>query len=277
MRGPDKAYWDPKNPGYYRVPPGFVRRDEAWRMFGVDKQTWKRWERQGQITCAHRANRGAPKLYKLEDLQRLLEEYGRYSPPYPDPERPGCYRVPLSGWDVRRREAIIDAESLPLVQGQRWCWTGLKGADTGYVGLSLQQDHTPLHRIILGVTDRDLHVMHLNGDALDCRRENLIARTISQQMVAARKPSTYRGRPCTSRFKGVCWSKCKGKWVAQIKFNRKNKIIGRFDDEIAAAQARDEAALEMFGEHARLNFPDGVDAWLEEQQQQNEAARAQAA
>src|SRR5688500_19844804 len=104
LRGPGKAYWDPNNPGFYHVPPGYVRQKQAWRMFGVDRGTWKRWEREKQITCGRRVNRGGPKLYKLEDLQRLLEEYGRYCPPYPDPDRAGVYRVPLSGHDIKRRE-----------------------------------------------------------------------------------------------------------------------------------------------------------------------------
>jgi hypothetical protein len=39
--------------------------------------------------------------------------------------------------------------------------------------------------------------------------------------------------------------------------------LGRFRDELAAAEAYDEAARELFGEYARLNFPDGVDAWLQ--------------
>ena len=40
--------------------------------------------------------------------------------------------------------------------------------------------------------------------------------------------------------------------------------------------SRDEflAAREMFGEHARLNFPDGVDAWLEAEAQRAERAEA---
>jgi hypothetical protein len=71
------------------------------------------------------------------------------------------------------------------------------------------------------------------------------------------------GRPCTSRFKGVSWDKSKGKWVAQIKRTGRQRHLGRYDDEIAAAEAYDEAARETWGEHARLNFPDGVDAWLE--------------
>ena len=122
LRGDGKAYWDPENPGHYRVPDGYVRKRDAWRMFGVDKGTWQRWEREGQITCGRRVHSGGPKLYKLEDLQRLLEEFGKYAPPYPEPDRPRVYRVPLSGHDIRRREALIDAADLPLVEGRRWGW-----------------------------------------------------------------------------------------------------------------------------------------------------------
>jgi hypothetical protein len=265
MRGPDKAYWDPENPGFYRVPPGYVGRKEAWRMFGVDKGTWKRWEREGQITCGKRVNRGGPKLYKVEDLERLLEEFGRYVPPYPDPDRPGCYRVPLSGWDIRRREAIISAEDLPIVEGERWGWNAGAGRsrdDRGYVAHSKRGETTPLHRIIMGVTDPSLTVMHVNDDPLDCRRENLVLRTFSERSGAARKQRTYRGRQCTSRYKGVCWSEEKGKWVAQIKMEGRHRCLGYFDDEIAAAEAYDEAAIRAWGEHARLNFPNGIDAEL---------------
>jgi hypothetical protein len=45
----------------------------------------------------------------------------------------------------------------------------------------------------------------------------------------------------------------------------KTKRLGRFGDQMAAAVAYDEAATQYFGEHARLNFPDGVDAWLEKE------------
>ena len=265
VRAPDKAYWDPKNPGFYRIPPGLVRLREARRMFGVDRGTWQRWEREKQIACGERVHAGGPKLYPLAELQRLLEEYGSLAPPYPDPLRRGCYRVPLSGHDIRRKEAIIDAADLPLVEGKGWNWSaGRDGNDLGNVVLAKQGETAPLHRLILDVTDPELSVMHLNGDPLDCRRANLVVRTFSERSAASRKMRFVSGRPCTSRYKGVCWANDRGKWVAQIKVEGRRRQIGRFDDEIAAAEAYDKAARAAWGEHARLNFPDGIDARLAE-------------
>ena len=53
--------------------------------------------------------------------------------------------------------------------------------------------------------------------------------------------------------------------------------LGCFRDELAAAQAYDEAARELFGEHAQLNFPDGIDAWPERETAPATAADAAAA
>jgi hypothetical protein len=69
------------------------------------------------------------------------------------------------------------------------------------------------------------------------------------------------GQQPTSRFKGVCWSK--GRWKAGIQKDKQAYKLGYFEDEIAAAQAYDEKAIELYGEFARINFPDGVDARLE--------------
>jgi hypothetical protein len=70
------------------------------------------------------------------------------------------------------------------------------------------------------------------------------------------------GRRTTSRFKGVYWKWEMKRWCARIRWEGKTRSLGNFRDEIAAAQAYDEAARQWFGEHAWLNFPDGVDAWL---------------
>ena len=52
----------------------------------------------------------------------------------------------------------------------------------------------------------------------------------------------------------MSWHKKNNKWQIQININGKQKSIGYFDDEIMGAIAYDFAAIESFGEFARLNF-----------------------
>jgi hypothetical protein len=49
------------------------------------------------------------------------------------------------------------------------------------------------------------------------------------------------------------------KWVARIEVRGKRYHIGTFDDEVAAAKARDRKAYELHGEYAYLNFPEDFD------------------
>lgn len=251
-----------KRDGTYHVPSEYMTRDEAWETLGVGKGTWERWEREGKIVGGQRVP-GGPKLYRTEDIFKLLEEYGKWCPPYPDPLREGVYRVPLSGRDIRRREAIVDADVVPLLEGASCSWS--ESDFGGFVNLHRPGDveQTTLRRLVMGISDANENVRHVNGDPLDCRRENLVVRTIAQRVYNNRKRRLIAGRKPSSRFKGVHWVTRLQSWKACICKDGKRRGLGRYGDEIAAAMAYDEAARELFGEHAWLNFPDGVDAWLE--------------
>jgi len=206
----------------------------------------------------------------------MMEENGRYAPPYPDPDRSGVLRVPLAGHAMQWREAIIDAADLPIVEGRRFHYSESDDGMNGRVCIFSKEGYTRLHQLILGVSAADGEVGHRNDDPLDCRRENLVLRTPSEKSAANRKAKMFCGRPTTSRFKGVCRDKRAEKWIAYSNKYRVMRDLGRFRDELAAAQAYDEAARELFGEHARLNFPDGVDARLE-QETRNDMDQRQAA
>ena len=277
-----------KPDGSIHVPPGFIRRQTAWAMFGVRRAVWERWENEGVITCGVYI-RPWPKLYPLEEIKRLLMECGRLTPPYPDPQYPDCYRVPLAGRNIRRREALIDADALPLVEGGVCSWSS--SGESGYVKYTAPggPNCVPLRRVILGVEEvippkegsgergGGIHIGHANDDPLDCRRENLVVRTGVQRARHRRKNKTFRGLPTTSRFKGVTWAANVKRWVAAIQYQGKGRRLGQFTDEIAAAVAYDEAAKQWYGEHARLNFPDGVDAYLEREGYTSEAPQREAA
>jgi hypothetical protein len=253
--------------GMFVTPSGWARRREACQMIGVDRATWERWAKDGMLPGGKRFDDG-PTMYRIEDLKAMLSRAGLLAPPYPDPERAGAYRVPLCGGCVRGaggREAVIDETSLPLLDGAVLVWESLLGGQVTFVGLctSDKPRGVALRRAVMGVKGEELNVGHVNGDPLDCRRQNLVVRTIPQRTQGARKMKAMKGRPCSSRFKGVFWDAWAKKWRARIVCEGRTYQLGRFGDEIRAAEAYDEAARQFFGEHARLNFPDGIDAYLE--------------
>jgi hypothetical protein len=239
-----------------------ISRDTAEQLFDVPCAVWRRWQSFGWLPAAATVEGQA--VYPLAEIARLLSRCGIVALPYPDPQRPGCFRVPLCGETAQGREALIDAEAVPLVQTRRWRFSPTAVGRGGEVQTMIPSENVRLHYVVMGMTgDAQLHIGHRNDDPLDCRRENLVVRTLTDTHANQRKQATFCGRPCTSRFKGVHWSARQGRWVASIKKERVQRRLGSFRDEIAAAQAYDEAAREWFGEHARPNFPDGVDAWLQ--------------
>lgn len=107
-----------------------------------------------------------------------------------------------------------------------------------------------LHREIMGNPD-GFQVDHENGNGLDNRRPNL--RTVTNQQ-NCQNGSPHRDG--TSRYKGVSWDKRYRLWRVSIFFERKQICVGRYHDEIFAAGKYDEYAIKLFGDYARLNFPE---------------------
>ena len=59
----------------------------------------------------------------------------------------------------------------------------------------------------------------------------------------------------TSQYKGVYKRKDIGKYRARVYYNRKEIHLGYFDTGMKVAKAYDKKAKELFGQFARLNFP----------------------
>ena len=265
---------EPDGEGKCRLPAGYVGRAGAAAMFGVAEGTFAHWQTDGRIACGRwaRAPAGAPqgvsgrRAYPVDEIARLVAVFDQAGKPYVDPADPTVARVPIMSWSRTRFEALVDAADLPLIEGMRWNRSErTDGEDAVVVRSAPSGEQVHLRRVVLGLVEAGHRhkLSHRNGDALDCRRANLVVRDPTEHCGHARKRRSAAGVPCTSRFKGVSRAEKKRKWSAQITHYGRTRRLGYFEDEIAAAQAYDEAARELFGEHARPNFPDGVDAWLE--------------
>jgi len=97
----------------------------------------------------------------------------------------------------------------------------------------------------------DKVVDHKNRNKLDNTRGNLRICTHSEN---AHNRTKQRG--LSSLFLGVCYLKGQDKFHAYVFHRGKHLRCGDFADEIEAARAHDAKAVEVYGEFARLNFPD---------------------
>lgn len=104
-----------------------------------------------------------------------------------------------------------------------------------------------MHRLIMGAGKNEI-IDHINGDSLDNRRCNL--RFVTKRENAFNSTS----RRGVSKYKGVTFRKDTGKWRANIRFDMGRKCLGSFATEVEAAAAYNQAAIELHGEHARLNI-----------------------
>ncbi len=162
----------------------------------------------------------------------------------PVPQGDGVKTIPLG----EGLYAYVDAADYEWLSQWRWRARG------GYAARCEKHDGKSkvifMHREIMKPPKGKI-VDHINGNKLDDTRANL--RNITQQQNVHNN-----GKPfgTTSIYKGVYYNKRNHRWQVTISFAGKSIYLGLFDTEEAAARAYDRGAAEMFGEFARLNFPE---------------------
>lgn len=162
----------------------------------------------------------------------------RPRPPVPDCET--VKTIPLGDGFY----AYVDAADYEWLS--RWKWHMQGGYAIRYEKKKLIFMHRQIARPPAGMI-----VDHKNRNRLDNTRDNLRICTHQENTQnAAKIQGAY------SRFKGVSYRKERDKYFAQIRCNNEQFYLGLFEKEVDAARAYDRRAIELFGEFARVNFPE---------------------
>jgi hypothetical protein len=152
--------------------------------------------------------------------------------------------------------AIVDAQDYEKLSQHKWYARFHESGKTVYAARTtsyrdqsgrLRSRMILMHREIMNPPD-GMVVDHINGNGINNRRCNMRNCTQFQ--------NTHNARPRTdgkSRFIGV--DRHRDKWRARVSYKGRKHHVGLFDDQVEAAKARDRKAIELFGQYARLNFP----------------------
>lgn len=143
--------------------------------------------------------------------------------------------------------ALVDDADFDRVIAQKWHPSGKGKKTEGRTqidGVNVSMSH-----FILGLPGNEW-IDHQNLNRLDCQRRNLRPCTPAQNGFNREAPKNSK-----TGFKGVCFDTRHLRYKGHIQANGKRKSLGYFKSAVAAARAYDDAARELHGEFARLNFP----------------------
>lgn len=141
---------------------------------------------------------------------------------------------------------LIDLDDIDKCKDYNW-YIGSSGYVITNIRIDKKVKSILLHRLIMN-TILDKHTDHINHNNLDNRKYNLRICSISENHM------NVISKTGSSKYKGVYYNKKSNKYISYIGIgNNKQLNLGRFDNEIDAAKAYNEAAIKYFGEFCCLN------------------------
>jgi hypothetical protein len=202
-----------------------------------DPELWRRWLWLGEPILPRCAN--YPQWPgRLHDVPGVACH--NYRPKPVLPEGDGVRLIPLGDGFY----AYVDAPDYEELSRYTWHF------NNGYAARKDKARRIYMHREIMQAPQGRV------VDHFDANRTNNCWLNLRICTPAENQHNQRKQNGASSRFKGVFYSKQRHKWCAKCWFGGRHHLLGFFDDEVEAARAYDRKAVELFGEFARLNFPE---------------------
>ncbi len=144
--------------------------------------------------------------------------------------------------------ALVDDEDFEWLSRRKWFAHKIRNA--WYAASHGSDGRFYMHRVIMNAPTNKL-VDHVDGDGLNNQKNNLRFASNAENLWNQDKHKNN-----TSGYKGVHFDKKSQIWIAQIRSAVGQRNIGQFSTPQEAAHAYDEAAKELHGQFAHLNFKD---------------------
>ena len=148
--------------------------------------------------------------------------------------------------------ALIDDEDFEAVSHHKWYAEKSGDGRRWYACTSIRKSDglkttMKMHRFIMGITDRKIDCDHDDLNTLNNQKYNLRPCTRAQNM-----QNTVVKSNSSSGLKGVVLHKKSGLWMARIRANGKQILLGYFKTAELGHAAYCKAATELHGEFARV-------------------------
>lgn len=148
---------------------------------------------------------------------------------------------------IKNHKVLVDDEDVGRVLQHSWYLE--KSNYHSYFRSRINGKLIRLHRFIINPKP-DEQVDHINGNTFDNRKSNLRVCTARQNSRNMKKHVDNH-----SGFKGVYFrpKQPKKPWAVYIKTEISTKYLGSYPTKEQAAEAYNKAAIELYGEYAKLN------------------------
>lgn len=143
----------------------------------------------------------------------------------------------------KEHEILVDNDMWHEFNKQKW----YVDSKTGY---AYNNDLKTMHSLLCPTDDKSKVVHHINGNRIDNRRQNLEIVSASENAHQKKEKS----KSASSQYFGVTFHKLTNKWMAHIKKNHIKYYLGIYENEMDAAKAYNQKALELYGHSANLNL-----------------------